>query len=72
MGRIGGEVARRALAFGMRVLAYDPFLSLARAKALQVEVKEKWTRFIRRRFHHRPHAGDRPDRAWSTPTPSPK
>ena len=24
MGRIGGEVARRAVAFGMRVLAYDP------------------------------------------------
>ena len=26
MGRIGGEVAKRALAFNMRVLAYDPFL----------------------------------------------
>ena len=38
MGRIGGEVARRAIAFGMRVLAFDPFLSLSRAKALQVEV----------------------------------
>jgi len=40
MGRIGGEVAKRATAFGMRVLAYDPYLSLARAKALQVEVVE--------------------------------
>ncbi len=30
MGRIGGEVARRALAFGMTVLAYDPFLTEAR------------------------------------------
>jgi len=40
MGRIGSEVARRAIAFGMRVLAYDPFLSLSRAKALQVEVVE--------------------------------
>src|SRR5512142_1270649 len=38
MGRIGGEVAKRALAFGMRVLAYDPFLSEARAKALGVEL----------------------------------
>lgn len=38
MGRIGGEVARRALAFGMRVLAYDPFLNEARARALGVEV----------------------------------
>ena len=40
MGRIGGEVARRAIGFGMRVLAYDPFLSLSRAKTLQVEVVE--------------------------------
>lgn len=40
LGRIGGEVARRAIAFGMRVLAYDPFLSLARAKSLQVELVE--------------------------------
>jgi len=41
MGRIGSEVAKRALAFGMHVLAYDPYLSLARAKALQVDLKEK-------------------------------
>lgn len=40
MGRIGSEVAKRAIAFGMRVLAYDPYLSLARAKALQVELME--------------------------------
>jgi D-3-phosphoglycerate dehydrogenase len=40
MGRIGTEVARRAIAFGMRVLAYDPYLALSRAKALQVELLE--------------------------------
>jgi D-3-phosphoglycerate dehydrogenase len=38
MGRIGGEVAKRALAFNMRVLAYDPFLTEARAKQLGVEL----------------------------------
>ena len=38
MGRIGGEVAKRALAFGMRVIAYDPFLTEARAQHLGVEL----------------------------------
>ncbi|MDB6033351.1 MAG: D-3-phosphoglycerate dehydrogenase [Verrucomicrobiales bacterium] len=38
MGRIGSEVAKRALAFGMRVVAYDPFLTEARAKQLGVEL----------------------------------
>lgn len=37
LGRIGGEVAKRAQAFGMRVLAYDPYLAPSRAKAIQVE-----------------------------------
>jgi D-3-phosphoglycerate dehydrogenase len=37
LGRIGSEVARRAQAFGMRVLAFDPYLSPSRAKAMQVE-----------------------------------
>lgn len=36
MGRIGTEVAKRALAFGMKVVAYDPFLTEARAKSLGV------------------------------------
>jgi D-3-phosphoglycerate dehydrogenase len=40
MGRIGSEVARRAIAFGMRVLAYDPYLSMSRARSLQVELVE--------------------------------
>jgi D-3-phosphoglycerate dehydrogenase len=37
VGRIGGEVAKRALAFGMRVVAYDPYLAPGRAKAMQIE-----------------------------------
>ncbi len=38
LGRIGGEVAKRALAFGMRVVAYDPFLTEARARQLGIEM----------------------------------
>jgi D-3-phosphoglycerate dehydrogenase len=37
LGRIGTEVAKRAQAFGMTVLAYDPYLAPSRAKAMQVE-----------------------------------
>ena len=40
MGRIGSELSRRAIAFGMRVLAYDPYLSSSRARSLQVELVE--------------------------------
>lgn len=40
LGRIGAEVAKRALAFGMSVIAYDPFLSLEMAKKLNVELVE--------------------------------
>lgn len=36
-GRIGGEVAARCRAFGMRVLAYDPYLTDERATDLRVE-----------------------------------
>lgn len=38
LGRIGSEVARRAVAFGMKVLAYDPFLTEARARALGIQL----------------------------------
>jgi D-3-phosphoglycerate dehydrogenase len=38
LGRIGGEVARRAEAFDMRVIAYDPYISEAAAKELQAEL----------------------------------
>lgn len=37
MGRIGTEVAKRALAFEMQVIAYDPFLSAEAAAKLGVE-----------------------------------
>ena len=37
MGRIGTEVAKRAKAFGMQVIAYDPYLTEDRAKAIGAE-----------------------------------
>lgn len=37
MGRIGATVAKFALAFGMKVIAFDPFLTPERAKELGVE-----------------------------------
>lgn len=40
MGRIGTELSRRAIAFGMRVIAFDPYLSSSRARSLQVELIE--------------------------------
>ena len=46
MGRIGTEFASRANAFGMRVLAYDPYLSAARAKSLHVELVERLDEII--------------------------
>src|SRR5690606_5861077 len=38
LGRIGQEVARRAGAFGMRIIAHDPFISEAVAADLGVEL----------------------------------
>ncbi|MCP4645898.1 MAG: phosphoglycerate dehydrogenase [bacterium] len=40
VGRIGGEVAKRAQAFEMKVLAYDPILTKLKAEALGVELVE--------------------------------
>lgn len=37
LGRIGGEVATRARAFGMNVLAYDPYIAQPRFEALRVQ-----------------------------------
>ena len=41
MGRIGSDLSRRAIAFGMCVIACDPYLSATRARSLQVELVEE-------------------------------
>jgi D-3-phosphoglycerate dehydrogenase len=38
LGRIGALVAQRALAFGMRLCAYDPYVSADRARQMGVEL----------------------------------
>src|SRR6478735_824938 len=38
LGRIGKLVAQRAMAFGMRLVAYDPFVSTERARQINVEL----------------------------------
>jgi D-3-phosphoglycerate dehydrogenase len=38
LGRIGREVAKRAMGFGMRVMAYDPYLSEETARKLETEL----------------------------------
>ena len=47
MGRIGAEVAKRAKAFEMSVIVYDPFLTESRAKVMGVEQVEKEEMFAR-------------------------
>jgi D-3-phosphoglycerate dehydrogenase len=38
LGRVGALVAQRALAFGMRLVAYDPYVSAERAKQIGAEL----------------------------------
>ena len=46
LGRIGKLVAQRAHAFGMRLVAHDPFVSEDRARQLNVELMtlDRWSR----------------------------
>jgi D-3-phosphoglycerate dehydrogenase len=38
-GRIGFEVAKRMIAFGMKVIAYDPFANIELAKSYGIDIK---------------------------------
>jgi len=39
LGRVGALVAQRCLAFGMRLIAFDPFVSADRARQMSVELR---------------------------------
>ncbi|MCK4994568.1 MAG: phosphoglycerate dehydrogenase [Candidatus Omnitrophica bacterium] len=47
LGRIGIEVAARVQAFGMKVVAYDPYLSEKRAEKLEIELVEMESLFAK-------------------------
>jgi len=72
LGRIGSEVAKRALAFNMRVLAYDPFLGAPAPRRWG----SSWR--ISPRCCSRPTSSPSTRRsprrrpAWSGPRPSPR
>ena len=46
LGRIGAGVAKRAQAFEMNVIAYDPFVSAERAESLGVKLRYNFQKFI--------------------------
>ena len=76
LGRIGALVAQRALAFGMRLCAYDPYVSPDRARHMGVELLPLDELVAEVRLHHHPPAQDARDgralrRASSWPRPSP-
>ena len=50
LGRIGTEFAKRALSFGMKVMAADPFLSEEKAKSINVEPVDLGTLFANADF----------------------
>jgi len=50
LGAIGGVVASRCAALGMKVLAYDPFISIEKAESLGVELADLPTVYKRSDF----------------------
>ena len=48
LGRIGGEVAIRARAFGMSVIAYDPYIAQSRFEALRAQQVESLDSLLER------------------------
>ena len=59
LGRIGAEVAKRAQAFEMRVIAYDPYLTEDRAKEMDFEKVELEQAFTGSGLYYGSYAHDR-------------
>ena len=76
MGRIGSELSRRAIVFGLRVLAFDPYLSASRARTSSLRlvscvesvVMDAGARSARRRWASWNSSTVLPNRAGSPPT----
>jgi len=50
LGAIGGVVANRAIGLGMKILAYDPFISQEKAKSMGIELADLPTIYRRSDF----------------------
>ena len=61
LGRIGKLVADRARGFGMRLVAFDPYVSAERARARRRRADDARTGRRRVRLPHHPPAEDRRD-----------
>ena len=61
LGRIGQEVTNRARAFGMHVLAHDPFISEQVAATMGAELRAARRSLRALGLHHAAHSGDRGD-----------
>ena len=61
LGKIGALVAQRALAFGMHLVAYDPFISEERARHMGVDLMDLDVAAARERLHHGPPAQEQGD-----------
>ncbi|MBI4550339.1 MAG: phosphoglycerate dehydrogenase [Candidatus Omnitrophica bacterium] len=46
-GRIGREVAKRALGFGMKIIAFDPYLSVEAVKQPEIQVVQDLTKVLK-------------------------
>ena len=61
LGRIGVLVAERLAAFGMRIVAFDPYVSAARAGAARHPAAQPGRAAAAERLHHRAPAEDAGD-----------